>query len=247
VNSRRFSPLLLTCCTAACFNAAHAQTWDPTPGFTIAANPDGAWQYGWLPASLSGPLTLYTQHSEPPNFPLWGAWIGSDSTPAIWRNMGPSTSYGVAPGQLSMHPGPSGQACVLRWTNPNPSSSGILLINGRFFPGDPGFMRVGVRLNDSLAFEAGNEGEFHLVASNTDTATIDFAVWGGYFFGNTPIEVTITFCPGDFNQDGGVDGSDIENFFAAWESGDAAADVNADGGVDGSDVEAFFAKWESGC
>lgn len=53
-------------------------------------------------------------------------------------------------------------------------------------------------------------------------------------------------CPADFNQDGGVDGSDIDAFFAAWESGDGAADVNFDGGVDGSDVEAFFAVWEAG-
>ncbi len=55
-----------------------------------------------------------------------------------------------------------------------------------------------------------------------------------------------TPCPADFNQDGGVDGSDIDAFFAAWESGDSAADVNFDGGVDGSDVEAFFAVWEAG-
>ena len=35
-------------------------------------------------------------------------------------------------------------------------------------------------------------------------------------------------CPADFNQDGGIDGSDI------------------DAGVDGTDVEAFFSKWEAG-
>jgi hypothetical protein len=53
-------------------------------------------------------------------------------------------------------------------------------------------------------------------------------------------------CPADFNQDGGVDGSDIEAFFVAWEASDAAADVNLDGGVDGSDVETFFTAWEAG-
>jgi hypothetical protein len=53
-------------------------------------------------------------------------------------------------------------------------------------------------------------------------------------------------CPADFNQDGGIDGADIEAFFLAWESGGAAADVNFDGGVDGSDLEAFFRVWEAG-
>jgi hypothetical protein len=53
-------------------------------------------------------------------------------------------------------------------------------------------------------------------------------------------------CPADFNQDGGIDGSDIDAFFMAWEAGDAAADLNRDGGVDGTDVEAFFNKWEAG-
>lgn len=53
-------------------------------------------------------------------------------------------------------------------------------------------------------------------------------------------------CPADFNQDGGIDGSDIDAFFMAWEAGDAAADLNLDGGIDGNDVEAFFSRWEAG-
>ena len=53
-------------------------------------------------------------------------------------------------------------------------------------------------------------------------------------------------CAADFNQDGGVDGSDIDAFFAAWEAGSNAADVNQDGGIDGADVGAFFEVWEAG-
>lgn len=55
-----------------------------------------------------------------------------------------------------------------------------------------------------------------------------------------------TPCPADFNGDGGVDGADVEAFFAAWTNADSAADVNEDGGVDGADVEAFFGYWEAG-
>ncbi|MCX5690415.1 MAG: immunoglobulin domain-containing protein [Planctomycetota bacterium] len=54
-------------------------------------------------------------------------------------------------------------------------------------------------------------------------------------------------CPADFNEDGGVDGADVDFFFVAWANGETRADTNFDGGVDGSDVDRFFARWESGC
>ena len=62
-------------------------------------------------------------------------------------------------------------------------------------------------------------------------------------------EVGTAICPqcaADFNLDGGVDGSDIEAFFVAWESGASCGDTNLDGGVDGGDIEAFFLVWEQG-
>ena len=60
-------------------------------------------------------------------------------------------------------------------------------------------------------------------------------------------QLTIEFaCAADFNQDGGVDGLDIEAFFLAWESSNPVADINHDGGVDGSDIEPFFTVWQAG-
>jgi hypothetical protein len=53
-------------------------------------------------------------------------------------------------------------------------------------------------------------------------------------------------CVADFNEDGGVDGQDLEAFYTVWQLGDDTADVNQDGGVDGQDVEAFFTLWEAG-
>ncbi|MBL9001077.1 MAG: hypothetical protein JNK25_08070 [Phycisphaerae bacterium] len=53
-------------------------------------------------------------------------------------------------------------------------------------------------------------------------------------------------CPADYNEDGGVDGGDVEAFFRDWEDSIGNADVNQDGGVDGSDVEFFFIVWETG-
>lgn len=53
-------------------------------------------------------------------------------------------------------------------------------------------------------------------------------------------------CPADFNNDGGIDGADVEAFFAAWEAGDSSGDVNQDGGIDGGDIGTFFTAWEAG-
>jgi len=53
-------------------------------------------------------------------------------------------------------------------------------------------------------------------------------------------------CPADFNQDGGVDGQDVEAFFTAWVTGVAVGDVNLDGGVNGQDVEYFLVRWQQG-
>lgn len=53
-------------------------------------------------------------------------------------------------------------------------------------------------------------------------------------------------CPADFNQDGGIDGNDVEAFFITWEAGECDADVNGDGGINGGDVETFFVAWEAG-
>ena len=53
-------------------------------------------------------------------------------------------------------------------------------------------------------------------------------------------------CIADFNLDGGVDGADLSDFYAAWEAGSTAADVNQDGGIDGADIESFIMLWEAG-
>lgn len=53
-------------------------------------------------------------------------------------------------------------------------------------------------------------------------------------------------CPADYDQDGGVTGSDIAAFFVDYEQGEACADVDLDGGVTGADIGAFFVAFEGG-
>jgi dienelactone hydrolase len=88
---------------------------------------------------------------------------------------------------------------------------------------------------DVVAAASGTAELFVVVRNVADGGTI---VWAS-------VSLTVA-CPADFNLDGGVDGSDIEAFFATWTKGDSTADVNADGGIDGGDVETFFQRWEAG-
>jgi hypothetical protein len=94
---------------------------------------------------------------------------------------------------------------------------------------------------DDATFPNVNIGSMALdQASRTLTvATYGRGVW------RTPLAVPPP-CFADYNQDGGVDGADIEAFFLDWAAGDAAADVNLDGGVDGADVQTFYLMWQAG-
>lgn len=53
-------------------------------------------------------------------------------------------------------------------------------------------------------------------------------------------------CDADLNQDGSVDGGDVEWFFRRWEAGSPLADLSGDGATDGQDIGVFFAVWEAG-
>lgn len=72
------------------------------------------------------------------------------------------------------------------------------------------------------------------------------ATYGSYLLVNTGTSFELWHNIADYNNDGGVDGADIEAFIAAWSSGNNGGDVNGDGGVDGADFESFFAVWSVG-
>jgi hypothetical protein len=168
--------------------APSSSAFSPTPDFTITqGNPNGVWSYGWMPTDFSS-FNLYVNHA--PEYPQWYGW-GSDWTPTIWKNLG-SPAYGVPTGWLSLHPGPGTEPCVLRWTAP---VSGSVRVTGRFLPGDGGQMQVAVRRNGQPWWAATDAGEFDLTTDILAGGAIDFAVFGGYYSGNTPLQVTITRVP----------------------------------------------------
>jgi hypothetical protein len=91
----------------------------------------------------------------------------------------------------------------------------------------------------ATALSTNNAAQYNTVSSNvtfTNNAGANFVL-------TLPPEPP---CFADYNQDGGVDGADVSDFFMDWSSGSPNADANLDGGVDGADVEIFFEQWSAG-
>jgi subtilisin-like proprotein convertase family protein len=87
------------------------------------------------------------------------------------------------------------------------------------------------------------------VLTVTDNATLDTGRVNSFELLSTTLTPACTGCapcPADYNQDGGVDGNDVNAFYEDWEAGRSCADVNLDGGVDGADIDTFFSFWELG-
>jgi hypothetical protein len=169
--------------TVVCTETPIEQTYTAVNDFsTENGNPNGVWSYGWMPTDFSS-FNLYTNY----NSFQWYGW-GSDNSPCIWINTG-GLSYGVPTGWLSLHPGNGNQPSVLRWTAP---VAGNVTVTGEFLAGDGGTMQVAVRLDNQPWWQATDSGSFDLITNVASGTTIDFAVYGGYGFGNTPISATIS-------------------------------------------------------
>ncbi len=157
--------------------------FDPTADFSVPnGNPNGVWSYGWMQPD-GGPFTPYTSVFTSSQR-IWYETMAA----GLWKNEG-SPVYGIPTGWLSLHPNRRQEACALRWTAPE---SGSARIQGQFLPGDAGTMRVAVRLGKQVLWEAVDSGAFDLSTSVASGDAVDFAVFGGFTCGNTPLEVTVT-------------------------------------------------------
>ncbi|HPY29322.1 MAG TPA: CARDB domain-containing protein [Verrucomicrobiota bacterium] len=162
-------------------------SFDMTAAFSITrGNPNGTWSYGWTPTDFST-FHLDTYAAQQALGPAW--WRAADVAPQVWKNTSSGTAYGVPSGWLSLHPGGGGIPSLIRWTAP---AAGIARAVGQFLPGDSGAMQVAVRLHGQPWWNATDAGSFDLSAPVAAGDTIDFAVYGGYMFGNTPVEANIT-------------------------------------------------------
>ncbi|MBL8999840.1 MAG: hypothetical protein JNK25_01735 [Phycisphaerae bacterium] len=114
--------------------------------------------------------------------------------------------------------------------------------DGLPFEGQNGSLEVGVYwLGVGLFDVQGFDGRWAAYSTSGSGLPANFDVYQSGL-----AETCCPPCAADFNQDGGVDGADVEAFYTIWETGAGCGDVNQDGGVDGGDVEAFFGQWEAG-
>lgn len=154
--------------------------------YTTGSNPNSAWSYGWE-QTLNSSLNLFTNAAGS------GWYHGNGAN--IWKNLGSSTAYGVASGDVSLHPGSSGAFAVIRWTAP---TSGTITASGFFGSGDLGSMSYYISVNGATTSQWINDAKtenfsFSQVVNAGDK--IDFIVGvgaSGWGWGNTPLSLTIT-------------------------------------------------------
>ncbi|MGL6097736.1 MAG: hypothetical protein ACRC7O_18295, partial [Fimbriiglobus sp.] len=97
-------------------------TWDIESGFSAASNPNGAWEYGWRESLESG-FELSTTQLTYAGAPVWTGGSPEDPyEPGVWHNPTDSTitalSWNWPAGAVILHPGPTGQLAVVRFTAP---------------------------------------------------------------------------------------------------------------------------------
>lgn len=155
---------------------------------TVNGNPNGVWSYGWMPTDFSS-FNLHDIHVDGPNSSWFGMGWWTVDKGNIWINEDSVTHYEVPSGWLSMHPGPGYEPAVIRWTAPFDAS---VHVSGVYLPGDLGVLKVNVRHNNSEIWSATDSGVFDLTEFVFDGEYIDFVVYDGYSYGNTPLAATIT-------------------------------------------------------
>lgn len=173
--------------------SAQATTWNLAGDFSASTNPNGAWTYGYEQSFNS---TIITYSNPAWNDPT-NNYLG---TPALWKNTGSTTAYGVAPGEVSLHPGSHGEFSIARWTS---SITGYVDLTGYFGAGDIHPMSYYITKNSGLTLFSDpndiNTKSFSLSTLVGIGDTIDFMVGvgphGDYYYGNTPVSANIAPVP----------------------------------------------------
>ena len=171
---------------------AYSAAFDPAAEFSLAANPNGPWSYGYS-QTLGGPLVLHSTSGSGGGLDYWNTdvWIGlpwivrnSTTAPILW-----SGTAQFAPGTLSLHPGAFGEVEILRFKVP---ATGQYLISGAFFgqdfvgptTSDAHIMVNGTSVFDALILDSGINHSFNLTLALEAGSHLDFAVGFGFLTPN---------------------------------------------------------------
>jgi hypothetical protein len=133
----------------------------------------------------------------------------------------------------------------------NLSSGGILAVYGRANDSLETFLSL-IEGSDAIQYWDNTANDWKSIQCATPNINYTLEYMAGYTcltVGTLP-----TFVPGDANNDGRVDGSDVTILANHWQSGVddgkiatwAMGDFNRDGRIDGSDVTILANHWQSG-
>lgn len=170
---------------------------DLSADFSIAANPNGRWTYGYLPytATLgngdSGTLTVFpavlNNHGwyDPSNAVL--------DAPAVWRNDTDAGMIFTDPGEVALHPGSANEYAVSRWTAP---SAGTYSISLQFKAGDQGdtngfLLRNGVAIVTEDSTSTNAVHELDVTLAEGDILDVVVGSKGDFYYDTTPVHFTI--------------------------------------------------------
>jgi hypothetical protein len=199
-------------------STTHAAIFNVAADFSLDENPNGSWNYGH--STSLGEMFTFNEYSgtliDNPNFSYWGAnpdiagTNGGNTTPGVYYNTAETTQQiggvNLESGQLMLHPGPSGEISIVRWTAPdvanlslNTTFSGRDNINGTTTD-------VHIFHNNSAIFDgvvngfgSGSGPSFMTNISVLPGDTIDFAVGfgsnGSYTSDSTGLDAIITTSP----------------------------------------------------
>jgi hypothetical protein len=198
---------------------ASANSWDVANNFSLSANPNGQWSYGYS-LGLTGSLTLYNTAITSGTLESWN--YGSVSDPNVVKNTSSSPVTPSSPGTVtwpgngfSLHPGsngtyPSGTYSHAVWTSP---ATGLYSVSATFtgwsiHPPNPATTTdVYISVNGGSVFNEeinispyGNSVSFTPTVYNIPLgATVDFAVGEGsdltYYYDTTGLAARISSVP----------------------------------------------------
>jgi hypothetical protein len=200
-------PLLAALLCGGLSATAQAASYDAAADFSSANGGSSVWSYGWDVSDAAGAynftaLDVYDSSNHPDTgYKTWNASSHSYfGTPGMWVNLGSGTRYGVAVGQLTLHPAEdqhgfdNDNAAILRFTAPTAAS---YTVNAQFLTGDIGETEAWVVRNGSHAVALGVTSANPTYAATLSLAageTVDFVVGNGadnLWGDNTPVIVTI--------------------------------------------------------
>ena len=181
---------------------SNARIYDVAADFSTNNNPNGVWSYGYT-TTLGSPVTLHNERGNLAGLDYWRTdiWLG---VPGVYFNPANSTvtnnTLVLGPRQLSFHPGPNGEFCLIRFTAP---TNGEYQISGAFSgvdthgtTTDVHILVNGVIFNGLVNGFGSDRGlPFDLTAHLNTGERVDFAVgWGTnheFSFDSTGLRVQI--------------------------------------------------------